>query len=93
MVDFFEFGEDFLNSLLTVGDFLLNYPINLGIRFREGLIKVFETLRLDGLAKIASVANGMAVTGNYSVAYYIFGGGLVAIIMFKIIKFFLDIVL
>lgn len=93
MLELFEVGEILISHITSIGDFLIEFPIDLGIRIREGLITIFDALGLDGLSTLASYINAGAVSGQTTITSYIFGTGLVAIVCVKFIKFCLDIIL
>ena len=82
-----EWGEFFIQSLGAVGDFLLNRP--------------FEDL--DNIYRFAAVFKGNGINkgvyeflmeiGDLSLAQIILGTSLVGILIFKLVKFILDIIL
>ena len=89
MLDFFDLGEVLLNAIDSLADFFLNTNLN----FRTELFELFEPV-----ANILGIENywtfyhiGNALGGSpASIVYYTFGGGLLFILIFKFIKFFVD---
>lgn len=100
MFELYDIADGFFDTLLSIGDFLVETPFvdvfdklvsngTLGL-----LLDVFNTLLIavgyaDGLSGLFS---GLGFA-HLSVASFIFGAGLIFVIIFKIVKFFTDIVL
>ena len=100
MFELYGIADEFFNALLSLGDFLVDTPFvdvfdNLVSNGTLGpLFDVFNTLLIavgfsDGLSGLFS---GLGFA-HLSVASFIFGAGLIFVIVFKIVKFFTDIVL
>ena len=84
MLDFFGLAERFLDALMSIGDFLLYKP------FTADFIAKYDFL-LSGKNKFV-LMNDANAFADLSVGAVIFGVGLCSILIFKLIKFFVDIV-
>lgn len=83
MLEYYEYGEMFFNTITSVGSFLLDNRISLSDLFGLNPF-VYVPLKLFNIS-----------LPSYSVpvAYFLLGSGLIMLLVFKLIKFILDIVL
>ena len=99
MIELFEMGEKFLNTLQSIGSFLLDTKIDLSFDLLDTVSLIYKIVSwnnpnsdpfFDGLFRFY---DSLELSGEYSLAALCFGGGLTFILAFKVVKFFTDIVL
>lgn len=99
MFEIYHLADDFFHALISFGDLLVDTPFSEVVASPSvsgslcSLIRVFDSLLIalgfsDGVSGIL-----FDLFGGLSLAGFIFGFGLLFVIVFKIIKFFTDIVL
>lgn len=86
MLDFYYLGKDFVDVLSDLGSYLVEYNID------DLCTYLSTTFDLPDLFDLF-LNNVSLLIGNFTIASLIFGSGLVFILIFKIVKFFTDIVL
>ena len=92
MLDFFELGESLLQAIDSLADFFLETPFSLRADLFELFEPVAEFFGMDNYWAIYHIGNAIGGSED-SIVFYTFGGGLVFILAFKLIKFFVDLVL
>lgn len=85
MLDFFHLGETLLSSLQSFGDFLFDTIINVEDVVGGALGKTIVSALFPNF-DISSYF------GEYSLVYFVLGGGLVFILAFRLLKFFTDLI-
>lgn len=85
MEELYNLASFFIDNLSDVGDWLLHEPLNV---LPDSV--VLNNIRILGLDWMRDF---LMEIKDASVATLIFGGGLVSILTFKLVKFILDIVL
>lgn len=103
MIELFETAEDFFEVITSLGNFLLDTKIKVSFDFLPDynlLLKLFSSitnLPIDSVVSSFRDALNLdefsTLAGEYTLAYFVFGYGLIVILIFKIVKFFTDIVL
>ena len=84
MFEFLDVSELFIQTLSNIGEFLLLSPLG----FFGNFLEPFE----DVLKGNSPLLDFLISINNISIASIIFGGSLLGILIFKLIKFFVDIV-
>lgn len=85
MLDFFVYGEKLLALLENVGSFLLDTKINIITHLTNNpLIGVFTQIFVDVLNDFGLLDS---INLDLSLAALLFGGGFLALLVFKLIKF------
>lgn len=85
MEEFYNLANYFIESLSSLGDWLLNQPLNV----------LPDSTVLNNLAYLGLpdwVSDFLMSIKDASIGGLIFGGGLIGILSFKLLKFILDIV-
>lgn len=86
MLDLYYLGKDFVDVLSDLGRYLVEYNM-------DDLCSYLSTsFDLPDLFDLF-LTNVSFLIGDFTIASLIFGSGLVFIIIFKVVKFFTDIVL
>lgn len=99
MIELYELGEKFLNTLQSIGSFLLETKIDLSFDFLDAISLIYKILNWNNpdadpfFAGLFAFYDSLELSGEYTLAALCFGGGLIFILAFKVVKFFTDIIL
>lgn len=98
MIELYEMGDKFLQTLRSLGEFLLDTKIDLSFDFLDTLSLVYKIINWNNpdadpfFSGLFRFYDSLELSGEYTLAALCFGGGLIFIIAFKVVKFFTDII-
>lgn len=89
MLELFDYGELIVDSIASIGDFLLMRRVPVPDSIVSALVKSLDFLGWDSAADLI----GNMLNTNFTMAELILGPSLVVFLVIRLIKFFTDIVL
>lgn len=95
VVEIFEIAESFLNTMLSVGDFLFKSTIDVNSKIDAAIdktISFFGDTELGERLFMMHMLGGGHNQEAHSPAFYVIGSGLVIILTIKFTKFVVDII-
>ena len=86
MLELYHVGVNFFNTLFNIGNWLVDYKVSdlVDYAFQNPNNNVFDEIFLNNLDLLI---------GDYTVCSLVLGGGVLFFLVFKIVKFFTDIIL